>query len=458
MSRKIVHRTLACILAVILAVSLAPAHLASASAEPIPIFIDNVRIVFDADPFIENGITMVPIRAVVEGLGATVNYANKTVSFKRGGKTVKLVVGSNDAVVDGQSVPVTATPVIRSNRTYVPLRFVSENLGVTVNYEYREVYIWTKAPITQHSGNFMNGNTMAETESAIYWIDEFEIYEQNKATGESRKMSLNIAVDETKKDDAGRVITVTEPIRATSIFARGGKLYCASMTQILAIDLESGKTSLLAYFWDYTYDAWQTSYIQLLGDNIYVFCEPPGLVSQALRVSIKDGSVERFGYMFLSYCVSGGYIYMINVDRYYDAQITAESTVSIKKMSLSGKTIDTIYSAKGRFMYNLAVHDGKIYFMVDSNDGTCIERINLDGSGLETLYKSEYLQTYNLDGGNLYYSIAKNTSQSTSGGIYKMDLETLTHTKLSNESTDKLMIINGRLYFRGSQGIDSIDL
>jgi len=431
---------------------------ASASEVPIPVFIDNAWVRFDADPYVENGITMVPIRAVAEGLGATVSYADRAVSFSRSGKNVKLTIGSNIAIIDGQTVPVSSAPVIRNNRTYVPLRFVSENLGVTVNYEHREVYIWTKPPITQHNGNSMNGNQMAETETQLFWIDKHVIYEQDKASGETRKMQLSIIVDETSTDTHDRVTLIDGSIRANSICIRDGKIYCSSWSQILEIDITSGKTSLLRDFTTHTYDSWQTTNIQLYGNSIYAFSEPPGVSSKLLQVSVSDGGLSLMGKMILSYCVSGGYIYLADVDRYYEGQVTEESTVTITKFTLSGRPIETIYSAKGRFIYNLAAHNGKLYYMVDTPEGTGIERMNLDGSGLEALCKFEYMQTYNFNGGTLYYSIAENSSQSTMGGIYKMDLETRKHTKLLGESTEELTIINGRLYFRGSQGIDSIEL
>jgi len=431
---------------------------ASADEGSIPVFIDNARIAFDAEPYIERGITMVPIRAVAEGLGATVNYANRTVSFSRGGKTVRLFVGSNDAVVDGQSVTMSATPVIRNNRTYVPLRFVSENLGVTVNYEHREIYIWTKPPITQHSPNAMNGNTMAELDAAIYWVEGFEIYEQDKATGEKRKLVLNIVESENTN---GGVALVEGQLRVTSICAGDGRLYCASNSQVLTVDPVSGNASLLADFAGITYDRWITATIQIYGNSIYVLCEPYGVSSKVLRLNLNNGTVEQIGSMILSFCVGGGYVYMAVVDRYYEAQVTDESTVSIVKMTLSGKRIDTVYSVKGKYVLDMAVFDGSVYFLefdYYSYEGTSIKRMNLDGSGLETLFTDSNLITYNIDGGNLYYSIEENTSQSTPGGIYRMDLETREQTKLSDELTDRLTIINGRVYFPGPQGVESIEL
>lgn len=81
--------------------------------------------------------TYVPIRFVAESLGARVDWdAQKmTAVINRGGKTVTVTVGTNIARVDNKLVTLDAAALLVNQRTVVPLRFVSEALGEKVKWE-----------------------------------------------------------------------------------------------------------------------------------------------------------------------------------------------------------------------------------------------------------------------------------------------------------------------------------
>ncbi len=70
-----------------------------------------------------------------EQLGATVVYDNGTINATGRGHTVSLKIGSQNAIVDGQQQTVDVAPFIIGASTYVPLRFVSQALGASVNYD-----------------------------------------------------------------------------------------------------------------------------------------------------------------------------------------------------------------------------------------------------------------------------------------------------------------------------------
>ncbi|UFJ41325.1 copper amine oxidase N-terminal domain-containing protein [Brevibacillus humidisoli] len=96
----------------------------------------------DAQPYIDesNSRTMVPARFVSEALGYQVfwNEATRKVIIHKmvGGKgfIVTLKVGENKAEVDGKVVTFDAKAVIKNDRTFVPLRFVSESFGADVDW------------------------------------------------------------------------------------------------------------------------------------------------------------------------------------------------------------------------------------------------------------------------------------------------------------------------------------
>lgn len=92
----------------------------------------------DAVPFIDTAAdrTLVPIRFVSEALGADVewNAGDRQVRIADASKVLILTIGSQDVLVDGTGSTIDCAPEIVSDRTFVPLRFVSETLGAQVDY------------------------------------------------------------------------------------------------------------------------------------------------------------------------------------------------------------------------------------------------------------------------------------------------------------------------------------
>jgi hypothetical protein len=93
-------------------------------------------------PIIQNSRTLLPIRALIEALGGTVGWdpvARKaTLALK--GTTLQLWIGKATATVNGRAVPIDAAdkrvvPVIAAGRTLLPLRFVSESLGLELVWD-----------------------------------------------------------------------------------------------------------------------------------------------------------------------------------------------------------------------------------------------------------------------------------------------------------------------------------
>ncbi len=93
----------------------------------------------DAIPFIdEHGRTMVPLRAVADAMGLTVNWdANtKEASFTSGSKTIIFPIDSSTArTSEGGTVTMNTAAVIVSGRTYAPIRYLAEYFGYQVDWD-----------------------------------------------------------------------------------------------------------------------------------------------------------------------------------------------------------------------------------------------------------------------------------------------------------------------------------
>lgn len=94
----------------------------------------------DAAPEITGNRTMVPVRALVETLGGDVAYQDDMVQFVIDGREYEFVIGSTTVTVSAAGIPVDtiemdAAPYLKDNRTYVPIRFISEALGYQVGWD-----------------------------------------------------------------------------------------------------------------------------------------------------------------------------------------------------------------------------------------------------------------------------------------------------------------------------------
>lgn len=104
-----------------------------------------------ARPFEEFGYVYVPVRGVLDKLGAEISWDAKqgAAVISANGKTVVLKPNSKTALVDGSPVSMPAVPKIANGWMMIPLRFVSETLGYTVDWRPdgvdKQIVIGTKS-------------------------------------------------------------------------------------------------------------------------------------------------------------------------------------------------------------------------------------------------------------------------------------------------------------------------
>ncbi|MCE5195645.1 MAG: copper amine oxidase N-terminal domain-containing protein [Negativicutes bacterium] len=96
-------------------------------------------------PYIKDSRTFIPIRFVAEKLGMTVEWnANyRTVSFYKDGKVLCMTIGALEFTIDNVAYSMDTVAEITMDRTMVPIRFVAQALGHAVewNPESQMIYI-----------------------------------------------------------------------------------------------------------------------------------------------------------------------------------------------------------------------------------------------------------------------------------------------------------------------------
>lgn len=116
------------------------AQQSEAAQSPVKVQINDSLVSFpDAQPFVDaNSRTQIPVRIVSEKMGYSVtstdvgNQVKVTITGKN--RTITLTTGQAKATVNGRTLALDTKAVVSQNRTYVPLRFVSESFDTEVKW------------------------------------------------------------------------------------------------------------------------------------------------------------------------------------------------------------------------------------------------------------------------------------------------------------------------------------
>ncbi|WP_026477265.1 stalk domain-containing protein [Alkaliphilus transvaalensis] len=103
----------------------------------INIFVNNTQLMLDEPPVKINNRILVPVRAVMEALGANVSWdaSNRVVTAKNHDTIVTMPIDSAIVYKNDLSVPLDVPAQIINGRTFIPFRFISESLGADVHWD-----------------------------------------------------------------------------------------------------------------------------------------------------------------------------------------------------------------------------------------------------------------------------------------------------------------------------------
>lgn len=114
----------------------------------IKIFINGEIYQFDQPPIVKGNRTLVPLRGIFEALGAEVQYDQATGKITVTKENVKIIlkINSKSVTKNGKTEIIDEPAILTNNRTLVPLRFIGEALGADVKWDPKQnaVFITTE--------------------------------------------------------------------------------------------------------------------------------------------------------------------------------------------------------------------------------------------------------------------------------------------------------------------------
>ena len=129
------------ILSALAALSITLSGISAYAATDVNVNFNGKKMEFDVNPFIDGDRTLVPVRAIFEAVGAhfTWNDELKTViaAYEKNGEPtfITLQIDTKSAFVNGEKKELDVPPRIVDGRTFMPLRFVMEELGADVTWD-----------------------------------------------------------------------------------------------------------------------------------------------------------------------------------------------------------------------------------------------------------------------------------------------------------------------------------
>ncbi len=111
-------------------------------ADPVYVTLDGSYLSFDVGPLVDGDTSrvLVPLRGIAQALGFTVTWeSDKNLAVCTKGDTeVTVSIGGADAWVNGEHRTLEAPARVENSRTYVPIRFLAEAFGLTVDWKQED--------------------------------------------------------------------------------------------------------------------------------------------------------------------------------------------------------------------------------------------------------------------------------------------------------------------------------
>lgn len=228
----------------------------TALAKDVNIVIDGEELNLDVAPQIIDGRVMVPIRGVLENLGALVKWDDETqtVSARKSSKTVSLEIGSNDVTLDKgetnddgsaktETIQTDVAAQLVSDRTLVPLRVISEAMGYSVDWN-DETYTVSISTDNDEDESWKDNKVSVDMSTLSVSGDGASVSDNTLTISKGGVYTLS-----GKNSDAGIVISTDDKVKlklnGVNITSSGAPVIYVENADKLYIDTEDGTDNSL---------------------------------------------------------------------------------------------------------------------------------------------------------------------------------------------------------------------
>lgn len=138
-----------------------PVYAQKQAPSELSVFLNGEKMEFDVAPTIIGGKTYIPVRKIFEEFGMTVkwNEAKRTVDAFGKNMHIRMKLGNTGILINGVRFEMEAPPLSLSGRTMIPLRAVSQALGVDVQWDgaTRSIDLTGEPILHPQAGSYFDG-------------------------------------------------------------------------------------------------------------------------------------------------------------------------------------------------------------------------------------------------------------------------------------------------------------
>ena len=389
------------------------------AADAVIVYIDDLPMISDVQAYIEQGTTMVPIRFISEQLGASVEWKEPKVTITLNNRQIVMEINNKTAMINGMAYGMSLSPQLRSGRTFVPLRFISETLGFKVDYKNSRVYVYSPdKEINRRDGFFF------EADDAYYIAG----YKSNDGTGlykvakdfsnseliESEWVEYICLINDNLyyiRPDHGRLTRFDLTTKNTTVIETN-VTFLASKGEWLYYRSETGAGTLIRTKYD------GTGREVLAQEGVTSICKITDAcivytlwAAKVMRLDFTSGISQKLTEKYLL-LFSDGYGYYTDYD--YENNIsgaTHQTRYSLYRHDFATGSDERVFTENpGIRITDVQIHNGWIYYYPSSGtEGVPFEhyngpltRVSLDGVQKQSL-TGENMLDYAFTGKGIYY-------------------------------------------------------
>jgi len=348
------------------------------------IYLDGEEIVFDVPPLEVNNRLLVPVRAISEATGATVTWDGSTAKVDRDGDVLELRIETYVALYNDVPLTMDVAPMLRNQRILLPLRFVSEWLGLQVNQQGSAVWMSALQSLPNDTVLAPRGNTngnMLASANIIIWQNRLYHVAPGTWNVISTDMETGVVSSLGSFGHAG--------ISNLQVWEDGLYFnYWGGDTHYRFVQIDAQGNILRTLSEDarsaQIYDGWL----------YYLKTNPSGTGFRLHRQSMVGGDEQ-----FLGLSSYGGYFFVIS-----DQHLYVASEGALLRMNHDGTNRIRLIEMADRIV-SMELVNGMLMFSTghDYSETGAIYQINTDGTGLR-LIRDENAYIMNYHDGWLYYS------------------------------------------------------